>query len=155
MRPLQHCPARLVTANTKFGAVAVDRTHSARLGLTAAGTSTASRSEAADGGDADPEDGGQLGCRCRRSAGDLHRRRLPGPSRPVLQALIGPCLANDPAHRPAPAAIAQAFALPRGTDRVWRHGPVAADIQRRERHLYELTTLPGTSGPGDLSVAIC
>ncbi|MEU5537951.1 protein kinase [Streptomyces sp. NPDC020362] len=69
---------------------------------------------------------------------------------PSLQALIGPCLAKDPAHRPSPAAIAQAFAPPRGTERVWRQGPVAADIRRRERDLHELTTLPGATVPGGL-----
>ncbi|SOD84445.1 serine/threonine-protein kinase [Streptomyces sp. Ag109_G2-15] len=69
---------------------------------------------------------------------------------PVLQTLIAPCLTKDPAHRPTPTAIAQAFAPPRGTDRVWRQGPIAEDIQRRERALHELTTLPGTSAPGGL-----
>ncbi|WP_225835536.1 protein kinase [Streptomyces sp. NK08204] len=65
-----------------------------------------------------------------------------------LQPLIGPCLAKDPAHRPSPAAIAQAFAPPHGAGRVWRSGPLAQDVQRRERALHELTTLPGTGAPG-------
>ncbi|MEU1402611.1 serine/threonine-protein kinase [Streptomyces sp. NPDC005728] len=69
---------------------------------------------------------------------------------PTLQTLIAPCLAKDPAHRPAPAAIAQAFAPPRGSDRVWRRGPVAEDIRHRERHLHELTTLAGTITPDGL-----
>ncbi|MGW1168768.1 protein kinase domain-containing protein [Streptomyces sp. NPDC002550] len=71
---------------------------------------------------------------------------------PSLQQLIGPCLAKDPAYRPAPDAIAQAFAPPRGADRVWRSGPLAEDVRRRERALHELTTLPGTSSaPGGVS----
>lgn len=71
---------------------------------------------------------------------------------PTLQQLIGPCLAKDPAYRPAPAAVAQAFAPPRGADRVWRSGPLAEDVRRRERALHELTTLPGTgSAPARLS----
>ncbi|MEU8027856.1 serine/threonine-protein kinase [Streptomyces sp. NPDC049099] len=67
---------------------------------------------------------------------------------PALQPLIGPCLAKDPAHRPSPEAVAQAFAPPRGADRVWRSGRLAQDVQHRERALHELTTLPGTSAPG-------
>ncbi|MGW8695993.1 protein kinase domain-containing protein [Streptomyces eurythermus] len=63
---------------------------------------------------------------------------------PVLQPLIGPCLAKDPAHRPAPEAIAHAFAPPPGADRVWRSGALAEEVRRRERALHELTTLPGT-----------
>ncbi|WBO64427.1 protein kinase domain-containing protein [Streptomyces camelliae] len=69
---------------------------------------------------------------------------------PALQQLIDPCLAKDPAYRPAPDAIAQAFAPPRGADRVWRAGPLAEDVRRRERALRELTTLPGTSAPGGI-----
>ncbi|MFG3011630.1 protein kinase [Streptomyces cinerochromogenes] len=71
---------------------------------------------------------------------------------PALQQLIGPCLAKDPAHRPAPDAVAHAFAPPRGADRVWRSGPLAEDVRRRERALHELTTLPGTGvTPGGVS----
>ncbi|MGW3205404.1 protein kinase domain-containing protein [Streptomyces sp. NPDC001135] len=51
---------------------------------------------------------------------------------PQLQALILPCLAKDPAARPAPPQIADAMAVPKGADRVWRRGPVADAIKERE-----------------------
>ncbi|MFJ5833887.1 serine/threonine-protein kinase [Streptomyces sp. NPDC093089] len=51
---------------------------------------------------------------------------------PELQELIAPCLAKDPALRPAPPRIAEAFAPPKGADRAWRKGPLADDIKRRE-----------------------
>ncbi|MEX0170757.1 serine/threonine-protein kinase [Streptomyces sp. LMG1-1-1.1] len=51
---------------------------------------------------------------------------------PELQELIAPCLAKDPAFRPAPPRIAEAFAPPKGADRAWRKGPLADDIKRRE-----------------------
>ncbi|MFE2322378.1 protein kinase [Streptomyces sp. NPDC059385] len=50
---------------------------------------------------------------------------------PELLHLVAPCLAKDPALRPAPEEIAAAFAPPRGADRVWRTGPLAQDIARR------------------------
>ncbi|MER6517724.1 protein kinase [Streptomyces sp. NPDC001553] len=49
-----------------------------------------------------------------------------------LRALIIPCLAKDPGPRPTPEQIAGAFAPPRGADRSWRKGPLAADIARRQ-----------------------
>ncbi|MFI0741609.1 PQQ-binding-like beta-propeller repeat protein [Streptomyces sp. NPDC021100] len=72
---------------------------------------------------------------------------LPAP----LHALIAPCLAREPEHRPRPALIATAMAPPKGADRVWRRGPLAAGITRREtaaRELATLTAAPATaSGP--------
>ncbi|MGW7454354.1 protein kinase domain-containing protein [Streptomyces sp. NPDC054787] len=62
---------------------------------------------------------------------------------PVLQPLIGPCLAKDPAARPLPDQIIAAFAPPRGAERLWRKGPIAQDITTREQSLHRLTTLPG------------
>lgn len=49
-----------------------------------------------------------------------------------LRALLLPCLAKDPAQRPLPAQLVQAFAAPRGADRAWRRGPLAEEIARRE-----------------------
>jgi outer membrane protein assembly factor BamB len=59
---------------------------------------------------------------------------------PPLQALILPCLAKDPAARPAPAQIIQAMAAPKGADRVWRRGPIADGIKEREAGARRLTT---------------
>ncbi|MFI1763517.1 protein kinase [Streptomyces sp. NPDC020800] len=59
---------------------------------------------------------------------------------PHLQALILPCLAKDPAARPAPPQIVQVMAAPKGADRVWRRGPVADAIKEREAGARRLTT---------------
>ncbi|MFF3785876.1 protein kinase [Streptomyces sp. NPDC001933] len=59
----------------------------------------------------------------------------------ALRPLIAPCLAKEPAHRPAPEQIAAVFAPPRGAERVWRQGPLARDVMARERSLHQLTTL--------------
>lgn len=67
---------------------------------------------------------------------------------PHLAPLIGPCLAKDPAHRPTPDQLAAVFTSPRGTEHVWRHGPLAADIQERERAIHHLTTVIAPSSPG-------
>ncbi|GAA2517116.1 protein kinase domain-containing protein [Streptomyces gobitricini] len=48
------------------------------------------------------------------------------------RALLFPCLAKEPAQRPLPAQLVQAFAPPRGADRAWRRGPLAEEIGRRE-----------------------
>ncbi|MFE1777017.1 PQQ-binding-like beta-propeller repeat protein [Streptomyces sp. NPDC059008] len=58
-----------------------------------------------------------------------------------LRPLITPCLAKDPAARPTPAQIAAAFAAPKGAERAWRRGQVAAAIKERESRIHELTTL--------------
>ncbi|MBZ4321980.1 protein kinase domain-containing protein [Streptomyces huiliensis] len=64
-----------------------------------------------------------------------------------LHALIAPCLAREPGHRPQPALIATAMAPPKGADRVWRRGALAADVTRREADAHKLTTLTVTSAP--------
>ncbi|EST39359.1 hypothetical protein N566_02405, partial [Streptomycetaceae bacterium MP113-05] len=55
-----------------------------------------------------------------------------------LRALIAPCLAKDPAHRPHPDRIVAAFAPPKRAERVWRRGPLADDIKRREDDMVRL-----------------
>ncbi|TJZ53101.1 hypothetical protein FCH28_18385 [Streptomyces piniterrae] len=66
----------------------------------------------------------------------------------ALRPLIAPCLAKDPAARPTPAQIVAAFAPPRGAERAWRRGQVAAAIKERESGVHELTTLTGPVTPG-------
>ncbi|MEU6626342.1 serine/threonine-protein kinase [Streptomyces litmocidini] len=71
---------------------------------------------------------------------------------PELQELIGPCLAKDPALRPAPPQIAEAFAPPKGGDRAWRRGPLAEDVKRRETATKRLaapedTAVPSSAAP--------
>ncbi|AJF65431.1 protein kinase domain-containing protein [Streptomyces vietnamensis] len=71
---------------------------------------------------------------------------------PELQQLIGPCLSKDPAFRPAPPQVAEAFAPPKGADRAWRKGPLAEDIKRRETATKRLvapadTVVPASSTP--------
>ncbi|WP_327355726.1 protein kinase domain-containing protein [Streptomyces sp. NBC_01304] len=63
-----------------------------------------------------------------------------------LRSLIAPCLGKEPAFRPTPDQITHAFAPPRGAERIWRHGPLAQDIKKRERTVQQLTTV--VSGPG-------
>ena len=70
---------------------------------------------------------------------------------PHLAPLIGPCLAKEPAHRPTPGQLAVAFAPARGAERIWRHGPLASDIQERERTIHHLTTVVASSGSGGMS----
>ncbi|MFF9014405.1 protein kinase [Streptomyces sp. NPDC014870] len=70
---------------------------------------------------------------------------------PVLQPLIGPCLAADPAYRPLPDQIIQSFAPPRGAERAWKRGPIAGDIAARGRSLHQLTTVPGGVAPRSVS----
>ncbi|WP_432059768.1 protein kinase domain-containing protein [Streptomyces sp. S1] len=67
---------------------------------------------------------------------------------PELRDLIGPCLAKDPALRPDPARIAAAFAPPKGAERVWRKGPLAEDVKRREAAVKRLTAPADTAVPG-------
>ncbi|SED27464.1 serine/threonine-protein kinase [Streptomyces sp. TLI_105] len=66
---------------------------------------------------------------------------------PELQELIGPCLAKDPAFRPAPPRIAEAFAPPKGADRAWRKGPLAEDVKRRETATKRLAAPEDTAVP--------
>ncbi|MFG2760453.1 serine/threonine-protein kinase [Streptomyces wuyuanensis] len=49
-----------------------------------------------------------------------------------LRPLILPCLAKEPSHRPLPQQIAHVLAPPRNSGDIWRQGPLAADIARRE-----------------------
>ncbi|MEV4425165.1 protein kinase domain-containing protein [Streptomyces sp. R-07] len=66
---------------------------------------------------------------------------------PELQELIGPCLSKDPAFRPAPPQVAEAFAPPKGADRAWRKGPLAEDIKRRETATKRLAAPEDTAVP--------
>ncbi|MGO4750358.1 serine/threonine-protein kinase, partial [Streptomyces sp. 2MCAF27] len=52
---------------------------------------------------------------------------------PALRAVIAPCFAKDPAHRPLPEQLARALAPPRRAVPAWRTGPLADDIAVRER----------------------
>ncbi|MBC2879553.1 MULTISPECIES: serine/threonine-protein kinase [Streptomyces] len=63
---------------------------------------------------------------------------------PDLHPLLAPCFARDPAHRPPPARIATALAPPKGTERLWRRGPLAADIARHAAEARQLATFPGS-----------
>ncbi|MEV7562944.1 PQQ-binding-like beta-propeller repeat protein [Streptomyces sp. NPDC089795] len=68
---------------------------------------------------------------------------------PELRQLIAPCLAKDPAHRPAPEQIAGAFAPRPGADRIWRTGALAEDIERRGVEADRQATVVGQeSGTG-------
>ncbi|UYQ64756.1 serine/threonine-protein kinase [Streptomyces peucetius] len=70
---------------------------------------------------------------------------------PLLSPLIGPCLAKEPAHRPTPDQLAAVLTAARGMERVWRLGPLAADIKERERTIHHLTTVVAASGSGGMS----
>ncbi|MCG0065385.1 serine/threonine-protein kinase [Streptomyces tricolor] len=70
----------------------------------------------------------------------VHGQPRLGGMAPQLQALIGPCLAKDPAARPLPAQIAQAMAAPGGAERAWRRGKIADAIKERESAARRLTT---------------
>ncbi|MEV5141132.1 PQQ-binding-like beta-propeller repeat protein [Streptomyces syringium] len=56
----------------------------------------------------------------------------------ALRELIAPLLAKDPAARPTPDQIVKAFDPPRGADLLWRRGPVADGIKRREADVRAL-----------------
>ncbi|MFF7653379.1 serine/threonine-protein kinase [Streptomyces sp. NPDC007983] len=60
-----------------------------------------------------------------------------------IRALVAPCLAKEAAARPALDTIAGQLAPPRGAGRVWRTGPLAADIARRETDARRMATMPG------------
>ncbi|MEU7280844.1 serine/threonine-protein kinase [Streptomyces sp. NPDC045431] len=67
---------------------------------------------------------------------------------PRLQQLVGPCLLKDAAFRPSPEGIAKAFAPTASARRVWRNGPWAGDIRRRETETRRLTAVARpTAGP--------
>ncbi|MGW0702462.1 protein kinase domain-containing protein [Streptomyces sp. NPDC002867] len=71
--------------------------------------------------------------------GDPDLRHVPD----GIRALLLPCLAKDQAYRPLPSQIAEAFAPPRGADKLWRQGALSVDIERREKAAAVLaTTLP-------------
>ncbi|WP_306324217.1 MULTISPECIES: serine/threonine-protein kinase [unclassified Streptomyces] len=59
---------------------------------------------------------------------------------PELTSLIAPCLAKDPAHRPTPAQIAEAMRPPKGAEKAWRRGSIAAAITERETGARQLST---------------
>lgn len=66
----------------------------------------------------------------------------------ALRALIAPCLAKEPAHRPHPSAVVKAFTPPRGADRFWRKGTLGRRIKEHEARTDQLTTASGTTVPG-------
>ncbi|MET7762363.1 hypothetical protein ABZS71_10065 [Streptomyces sp. NPDC005393] len=75
--------------------------------------------------------------------GEPNLSQVPEP----VRALVAPCLAEDPAHRPLPQQVEAAFAPPPGTRRgakaVWRLGGLAADIKRRDSAAW-----PSVAGDG-------
>ncbi|WP_405796561.1 protein kinase domain-containing protein [Streptomyces sp. NBC_01506] len=66
----------------------------------------------------------------------------------ALHPLIAPCLAKEPAHRPHPSSVIQAFAPPRGAHRLWKQGVLGKQIKEYETRTNQLTTLAGTTVPG-------
>ncbi|MFD4140493.1 PQQ-binding-like beta-propeller repeat protein [Streptomyces sp. NPDC058572] len=69
--------------------------------------------------------------------------RVPAELRPLLL----PCLAKKAAERPQPVQIARVLAAPRGADKLWRKGPLAADIARRENTAASVTATFATDTP--------
>ncbi|MEV0775014.1 PQQ-binding-like beta-propeller repeat protein [Streptomyces sp. NPDC050428] len=65
----------------------------------------------------------------------------------TLRPLIAPCLAKEPAHRPHPSAVIQAFAPPRGAHRLWKQGVLGKQIKEYETRTDQLTTLAATTAP--------
>ncbi|MFJ8861142.1 serine/threonine-protein kinase [Streptomyces sp. NPDC102451] len=63
----------------------------------------------------------------------------------ALRPLIAPCLAKEPAHRPLPSSVIQAFAPPRGADRLWRRGTLGRQIKEHETRTNTLTGAAGTT----------
>ncbi|MGY0056305.1 protein kinase domain-containing protein [Streptomyces sp. LZ34] len=61
---------------------------------------------------------------------------------PELRAVIAPCFAKDPAHRPLPEQLARALAPPRRAVPAWRTGPLADDIAVREAEAERLAAFP-------------
>ncbi|MGW2327135.1 serine/threonine-protein kinase [Streptomyces sp. NPDC001700] len=60
-----------------------------------------------------------------------------------LRTLVAPCLAKEATDRPALDALAGQFAPSRGAGRIWRTGPLAEDIARREADARRMATMPG------------
>ncbi|WP_063728442.1 PQQ-binding-like beta-propeller repeat protein [Streptomyces sp. RTd22] len=60
-----------------------------------------------------------------------------------IRALVAPCLAKEAADRPVLDALAGQLAPPRGAGRIWRTGPLAEDIARREADSRRMATMPG------------
>jgi eukaryotic-like serine/threonine-protein kinase len=65
----------------------------------------------------------------------------------ALRPLIAPCLAKEPAHRPHPSSVIQAFAPPRGAHRLWKQGVLGRQIKEHETQTKQFTTLAGTAVP--------
>ncbi|WP_137992971.1 serine/threonine-protein kinase [Streptomyces vilmorinianum] len=74
--------------------------------------------------------------------GDPDLRHVPD----GIRVLLLPCLAKDPAHRPLPSQIAEAFTPPRGANKLWRQGDLAADIRRREKAAAVMTAAFRSAG---------
>ena len=87
--------------------------------------------------------------RGRRAVPSGARRTGTGRGAGGPAGLVGPCLAKEAADRPALDALAGQLAPPRGAARIWRTGPLAEDIARREMDARRMATMPGDepSGP--------
>ncbi|MFI9045578.1 serine/threonine-protein kinase [Streptomyces sp. NPDC053427] len=57
-----------------------------------------------------------------------------------LRYLVTPCFAKDPAARPLPTQVAEAAAAPRNPERLWKSGPLGAEIRERETAARRLTS---------------
>ncbi|MEU4497511.1 serine/threonine-protein kinase [Streptomyces sp. NPDC023998] len=64
---------------------------------------------------------------------------------PSLQPLIAPCLAKDPAHRPQPSALVEAFVPTRGAHRTWKQGALGTQIKEHEARADQFSTVTGTA----------
>ncbi|MDQ0796105.1 serine/threonine protein kinase [Streptomyces sp. B1I3] len=70
-----------------------------------------------------------------------------------LRGLVAPCLAKDAWLRPSPGQIAHAFAAPHADSGIWRQGPLAALIERRQAEIRQVapsTTTAPVSPPGQV-----
>ncbi|MEU8031178.1 serine/threonine-protein kinase [Streptomyces sp. NPDC049099] len=64
-----------------------------------------------------------------------------------LRYLVAPCFAKDPAARPLPAQVAEAAAAPPRPGRLWKSGPLGAEIRQREEAARRLTARTAGSSP--------